>query len=129
MRSFTSRKHWRVGLALAAVLSLGGRLEAQSYLPLDIGATVTGYQDDFDGTTLGASWSVSGVNVYTVSGGQLHVAPAGGDPNHLLCRLPGYDRSTQEILARRGIDAARFRQPRYALLPGLVERDGFRAVG
>jgi hypothetical protein len=69
-------------------------------LPLDVGTAVNGFQDDFDGTTLNSNWVVAGVNVFSVSGGLLHVNSATGDPNHLLYELPGYNDSIQEVLAR-----------------------------
>jgi Lamin Tail Domain len=73
---------------------------AQPFLPVDVGTTVNGYQDDFDGSTLDTNWAVSGANVFSVGGGQLHVTSANGDPNHLLYELPGYDATVQEVLAR-----------------------------
>ena len=79
---------------------LGLNLAAQSLLPLDAGTSVNGFQDDFSGSVLGPKWVVSGANVYSVGGGVLHVATVAGDPNHLLCELPGYDNTVQEVLAR-----------------------------
>jgi len=70
------------------------------FLPADIGATVAGYQDDFEGGTVAAGWMVRGQNVYAVADGVLHVTSASGDPNHLLFEQPGYDLSVQEVLAR-----------------------------
>ncbi len=75
-------------------------LTAQSLAPGDVGTTVSGFQDDFDGSTLGANWVVRGASVFSVGGGLLHVASATGDPNHLLYEAPGYDGSTQEVLLR-----------------------------
>ncbi|MBN2507855.1 MAG: lamin tail domain-containing protein [Verrucomicrobia bacterium] len=74
-------------------------LHAQS-LPADVGTTVAGFQDDFEGDSLNPNWAVRGQNVYSVSGGLLHVSSATGDPNHLLYELAGYDTSIQEVLAR-----------------------------
>ena len=83
-----------------AVFSLGILSARAQQLPADVGATVTGYQDDFDGAALGPGWTVRGQNVYSVSGGMLHVTSAGGDPNHLLYEVGGYDNTVQEVLAR-----------------------------
>src|SRR5688572_29261656 len=69
-------------------------------LPSDVGATVSGFQDDFDGGALNPNWVVRGSSVFSVSGGMLHVATAAGDPNHLLYELGGYNSSVQEVLAR-----------------------------
>jgi hypothetical protein len=86
-----------IGLGTVSLLAL--QLSAQPFLPTEVGTTVNGFQDDFDGTALGANWVVSGANVFSVSGGLLHVATATGDPNHLLYEAPGYD-TVQEVLAR-----------------------------
>ncbi len=73
---------------------------AQPQLPTDVGTTVNGFQDDFDGPTLNTNWVVAGDNIFSVSGGILHVNSATGDPNHLLYEMPGYDNTVQEVLAR-----------------------------
>ncbi len=98
----TLSHHWifRRGLAALAVSTLGFCALGQPQLPTDVGTTVNGFQDDFDGTTLHTNWVVAGDNVFSISGGLLHVAPATGDPNHLLYELPGYDNTIQEVLAR-----------------------------
>ena len=85
------------GLAL-----LGLQLNAvgQAKLPTDVGTSVNGFQDDFEGSTLNQNWIVAGANTYSLSSGILHVASATGDPNHLLYQLPGYDNTVQEVLAR-----------------------------
>src|SRR5438045_3519501 len=94
----------RVSLAVltAACLLKFGFVAAygQPVLPNDVGTTVAGYQDDFDGAALNPAWQVLGANVYTVGGGVLHVATATGDPNHLLYAVGGYNNSVQEVLAR-----------------------------
>jgi hypothetical protein len=87
-------------VVLAALLGAGAgpfsvRVEAQ-FLPLDVGTTVNGFQDDFDGAALDANWVVRGANVFSVSGGLLHVSSTTGDPNHLLYELAGYNSSVQE---------------------------------
>src|SRR5688572_10309547 len=69
-------------------------------LPSDVGATVSGFQDDFDGGALNSNWAVRGSSVFSVGSGMLHVASAAGDPNHLLYELGGYNNSVQEVLAR-----------------------------
>src|SRR5437773_11529440 len=91
------------GLALlaASILQLGlTDAQAQALAPVDVGTTVNGYQDDFEGTSLAAGWQVLGANVYTVSGGVLHVTTPSGDPNHLLYAVAGYNNSVQEVLLR-----------------------------
>jgi len=92
-----------VALARAGVAALAfasASLSAQPFVPAEVGATVNGFQDDFNGTALGANWTVAGQNVFSVNGGLLHVSTASGDPNHLLYTLPGYNRTIQEVLAR-----------------------------
>ena len=84
----------------AALLQLGATCSRAQQLPLDVGSVVSGYQDDFDGTSLNPNWVVAGANVYSLSGGMLHVASASGDPNHLLYEVAGYDNTVQEVLAR-----------------------------
>jgi hypothetical protein len=85
---------------LLLLVSMAPLALAQPLLPTDVGTTVNGFQDDFNGTTLDTNWVVAGANVYSVSGGLLHVTSATGDPNHLLFELSGYDNTIQEILAR-----------------------------
>ncbi len=70
--------------------------------PAEVGTLVSGYQDDFRGDALSAVWQRTGamLDLYTVTDGVLRVASAAGDPNHLLCGIPGYDAVTQEVLAR-----------------------------
>src|SRR6267378_1150348 len=98
MRMFVSK------FLFLAPFCIGGmpilEVSAQNLLPADVGATVNGFQDDFDGTTLNPNWVVNGANVFTVSSGALHVNPASGDPNHLLYEVAGYDNTVQEVLAR-----------------------------
>src|SRR5438093_3504749 len=97
----TSRRVSLVVLAAACLLEFGFiAAYAQPLLPTDVGTTVAGYQDDFDGATLAPGWQVLGANVYTVGGGVLHVSTATGDPNHLLYAVGGYNNSVQEVLAR-----------------------------
>src|SRR5580692_4793358 len=102
MMSATSSGYWifRRTLAALAISSLGFCSLAQPQLPTDVGTTVNGFQDDFDGTTLNTNWVAAGDNIFSISGGVLHVAPAINDPNHLLYELPGYDNTIQEVLAR-----------------------------
>src|SRR4051812_43050632 len=85
---------------LAALLRLSVFPALAQQVPLDVGTVVAGYQDDFDGASLNPNWVVVGANVYSVSGGMLHVATAASDPNHLLYELGGYDSTVQEVLAR-----------------------------
>src|SRR5215813_11547523 len=88
-----------VASVVAGVCLCAVRLPAQ-LLPSEVGTTVNGFQDDFDGASLNPNWMVRGQNVFSVSGGMLHVTSAAGDPNHLLYELPGYNTSFQEVLAR-----------------------------
>src|SRR5688572_1582613 len=83
-----------------ALLQLGAVCSRAQQLPVDVGTTVPGYQDDFDGGSLNPSWVIRGQTVYSASGGMLHVASAGADPNHLLYEVAGYDNTTQEVLVR-----------------------------
>ncbi|HZO55650.1 MAG TPA: hypothetical protein VFB63_23270, partial [Bryobacteraceae bacterium] len=95
------RRMWLVAFAAAGVFELSlTAIHAQPFLPSDVGTTVSGYQDDFDGSALGAGWLAQGANVYTVNNGVLRVALAAGDPNHLLYAVAGYNNSVQEVLAR-----------------------------
>src|SRR5690348_3704264 len=100
MSSLILRPVRRLLLSAAGILLIVSHVYAQTQLPKDVGTTVSGFQDDFDGTTLNSGWAVAGANVYSVSNGSLHVFPATGDPNHLLCEVPGYDNTVQEVLAR-----------------------------
>ena len=69
-------------------------------LPTDVGTTVNGFQDDFDGATLNPSWTVRGQTSFSLGGGMLHLNTTPGDPNHLLYELGGYNNSVQEVLAQ-----------------------------
>jgi len=83
----------------AALLAFTFVCPAQQ-VPLDVGTTVSGYQDDFDGASLSPGWVARGANVYSVNNGTLRITSAGGDPNHLLYEVAGYDNTVQEVLAR-----------------------------
>ena len=85
---------------LAAAWQCNNHSAHAQLAPLDVGTTVPGYQDDFDGAALAAGWTVRGSAVYSVSGGMLHIATASGDPNHLLYEIAGYDNTVQEVLVR-----------------------------
>jgi len=87
---------------VAALLIVGARRDAgaQNALPTDAGTVVNGYQDTFSGSSLATNWVISGASVFTVGGGMLHVASAGGNPNHLLYELPASSNAVQEVLAR-----------------------------
>src|SRR5205823_11052082 len=86
------------GLLLLSLL----RAPGQNLVPTEVGTVVNGYQDDFNGTTLNSNWQIlgGGGNVYSLNNGMLHVSTAGGDPNHLLYEVPGYNNSVQEVLVR-----------------------------
>jgi hypothetical protein len=99
--SLSGREVLRRTLAILSVIgTFGFAALAQELVPTDVGTTVNGFQDDFDGTTFNPNWVVAGDNVFSVSGGLLHVTPATGDPNHLLYEMPGYNDAIQEVLAR-----------------------------
>lgn len=83
----------------AAICLCPSPTEAQ-LLPAEVGATVNGFQDDFDGASLDPNWAVRGSAAFSVSGGMLRVTTVTGDPNHLLYELAGYNSSVQEVLAR-----------------------------
>src|SRR5262245_17027621 len=100
MRHFLSFNIHRLVLVSAAMLYCELSSFAQPQLPADVGTVVNGFQDDFDGADLQANWVIAGSDVFAVSGGQLHVSPATGDPNHLLYELPAYDNTVQEVLVR-----------------------------
>ena len=87
-----------ISLGILLLVSVSG--VAQPFAPSEVGTTVSGFQDDFNGATLGANWAVAGANVYSVTSGLLHIANASGDPNHLLYALPASQGSGQEVLAR-----------------------------
>ncbi len=89
-----------VAAFLVAGVYLGSMAAHAQFVPSDVGTTVAGFQDDFNGTALNPSWVARGQNVFSVSGGMLHVTSASGDPNHLLYEAAGYNNSVQEVLAR-----------------------------
>ena len=95
---------WAVFFRGLLAIGLGGlpalRVCAQYVLPADAGSTVNGFQDNFSGVALNTNWVVSGAEDYYVSGGALHVVTVPGSPSHLLYKLPGYNRTLQEVLAR-----------------------------
>ena len=70
--------------------------------PNEVGQTVEGFQDDFEGSGLKPSWLSVGSDrgVYAVRNGVLEVRSAQGDFNHLLLNVPGYSDTVQEVLAR-----------------------------
>ena len=90
----------RVPIGAGIILLLSLNLPAQILVPVDVGTTVNGFQDDFDGVAPGPNWVVSGANVFSTGDGFLHVTSATGNPNHLLYELPGYSNTVQEVLAR-----------------------------
>ncbi len=100
MTTISGRWIFRRALATLVASAFGFSAFSQQQLPTDVGTIVNGFQDDFNGSTLNTNWVVAGDNVFSVSGGLLHVAPATGDPNHLLYELPGYNNAVQEVLAR-----------------------------
>ena len=100
MTSLMFRSVWPTLLGGGLICLQSLQLTAQPFLPAEVGTTVNGYQDDFNGAAVGPNWAVRGVNVFSVSGGVLHVASATGDPNHLLYELPGYNNTVQEVLVR-----------------------------
>ena len=74
---------------------------------LDYGQIVNGFQDDFSAATLDSSWvAVGDADIYSVGYGVLSVKSPRGWLDHLLYEAPGYDTTTQEILARIRIAAS-----------------------
>jgi hypothetical protein len=71
-------------------------------LPSDDGQTVSGFQDDFNGSVRDSNWVAEGEggDSYVQANGVLKVPMISGDPNHLLYEAPGYNAETQEVLAR-----------------------------
>src|ERR1051325_10605754 len=57
----------RAAFVLAALLQLGATPVFAQQVPLDVGSTVNGFQDDFDGASLASLWMVRGQNVFSVS--------------------------------------------------------------
>jgi hypothetical protein len=100
MKDLTFRNAWPAALSAGLLSLFSGNLHAQPFVPLEVGTTVNGFQDDFHGASPGPDWTVRGASAFSVSGGMLHVTSASGDPNHLLYELPGYNNTTQEVLAR-----------------------------
>lgn len=96
----------RLAIVAVAILVSGTArlaiLHAQ-HVPVDVGQTVRGFQDDFSGASLSSAWKVAGENVYSVGNGRLREISAGGDPNHLIYRGASYDSTVQEVLARMRI--------------------------
>jgi hypothetical protein len=99
MNLLTSCHGWLALLIFGSISPISSKLAAQA-LPADVGTTVNGFQDDFDGPSLNAAWVVHGANVYAQNNGVLTVNTASGDPNHLLYEAAGYNNSVQEVLAR-----------------------------
>ncbi|HXI53396.1 MAG TPA: immunoglobulin domain-containing protein, partial [Candidatus Saccharimonadales bacterium] len=102
MHDLKFRLAWPAILCAGLVtgFSLAPTALSQTLVPADVGTTVSGYQDDFEGAALASGWLMVGANVYSVSGGSLHVSTPAGDPNHLLYAVAGYNNSVQEVLAR-----------------------------
>jgi uncharacterized protein (TIGR03118 family) len=79
-------------------------------VPWELLQTVNGFQDDFNldtltSTTLNTNWEVvangdATPDDYELANGMLRIYPTLGDPNHLLCMVPGYSNSVPEVLAR-----------------------------
>jgi hypothetical protein len=101
-----------VGVSLVASLLIqaAAPLHAQvKFTPEDVGQTVNGFQDDFNGATRDPNWvpvppekdnydQMNGVLVVTVVG-------EGAFDTHLLYEGPGYSDTVQEILARIRVTA------------------------
>ena len=111
MSTYRLYRQWVAnGLALLAALDFTtaqGQVPQVLLTPTEVGQTVEGFQDDFEGTALGSAWLAVGLDtgVYSVAGGVLRVASARGDPNHLLLNAPGYSNDVQEVLARLRVGA------------------------
>ena len=76
-------------------------------VPVELGQTVNGFQDDFTGATRDPNWQAFGPggDRYDQGNGVLYVSPNIGDPNHLLYMKPGYSNDVQEVLARVRVTA------------------------
>jgi hypothetical protein len=108
--------HFPAAVAVLAIVAFASTAQALLFTNFnEFGATVNGYQDDFNGTTLNPAWFVfDGGNddpsLFSLSGtGSLFMNPAFGDPNKLLYNpLSGYNDTVQEVLAlvRVATDAA-----------------------
>src|SRR5881397_1530554 len=98
MSSLTFRLLWPALFGAGLLQWMCSVAYGQPLVPADVGTTVNGYQDDFDGASLAPGWLVLGANVYSLSNGTLHVTTAAGDPNHLLYAVAGYNNSVQEVL-------------------------------
>ena len=71
-----------------------------AFLPVEMGTTASGFQDDFNAPTRDTNWVAIGPDVYAQAGGFLNLCAGSGDPNHLIYVNPAYNGSTQEVLAR-----------------------------
>ena len=103
MQNSQNRLSWLALFAAGLLIFTPFPILAQViYVPTDVGTSVNGFQDDFNGTSLGANWTATGTSlgIYTVSGGMLHVTSGTADPNHLLYTAPGYNNTVQEVLMR-----------------------------
>jgi hypothetical protein len=95
-----------VALAVVLGLSAHAAFAVQYSNFAEAGTAVSGYQDDFNVGALAPGWvEFDGGNndpnpLFTVSGGQLVMNPAAGDPNKLLYN-PGtpYNAANQNVLA------------------------------
>ncbi len=86
------------------------------YLPAELGASVSGYQDNFSASTLNTNWLAVGLdpengdNLFLQDGdGLLHISSATNafesNPNLLLYNGPAYNSASQEVLMRLRITA------------------------
>lgn len=98
--------------SIAALCLIGQgslNLHAQGkFTPEDIGQTVKGYQDDFTGAARNPNWVPvpPELDMYEQANGVLRVTVVGEAlDTHLLYAAPGYDDSTQEVLARIRVTA------------------------
>ena len=67
MRKLAVRYRWPLLVCVVSLPVLSNSIHAQSLLPTDVGTTVNGYQDDFDGGSLASLWQVRGANVTPVA--------------------------------------------------------------
>jgi len=90
------------GISGMIIRGLATSAGGSSGQPTELGQTVHGFQDDFNGATRNPAWVPLGPggDIYRQSDGVLHVNVHSGDPNHLLYMGPGASNGVQEVLAR-----------------------------
>ena len=93
------------GSVFGDVVPIGGGgafVSFQTKPPEELGQTLNGFQDDFNGPTRDPNWVAVGPggDCYFQTNGVLQVYASKGDPNHLLYMGPGASNNVQEVLVR-----------------------------